>query len=79
MAEPIMCTCGAVLVEEVTAAGVRPVGSDEVIPFRRTTDYVICATCFESYDVRSLIEQTESKEIISHLELMAEEATDEPV
>lgn len=53
--DTILCGCGAVLVEEITETGVRPVGSDELIPFRRTTDYVVCASCFESYDVRGLI------------------------
>lgn len=74
MSEPIHCSCGAVLVEEVTAAGVRPVGGTEILPFRRTTDHVICGSCFTSYDVRSLIERTRSKEIIEHLEAMAEDA-----
>lgn len=54
--EQILCeSCGAVLVEEVTTSGVRPVGSKEVIAFRRTTDYVVCPSCFESYEVRALI------------------------
>ena len=75
MAEQILCTCGAVLVEEVTAEGVRPVGGDEVLAFRRTTDYVVCSNCFESYDVRSLIERAVSSDVIEHLERMADEAT----
>ena len=57
MADQIRCTCGAVLVEEITEVGVRPVGSDEVLPFRRTTDYVICPACFESYEVAALISE----------------------
>lgn len=55
MPRPILCTCGAVLVEEVSDKGVRPVGSDEVIPFRRTTDHVVCQECYRSYEVRALI------------------------
>ena len=74
MADPIYCTCGALLVEEVTAAGVRPPGGDAILPFRRTTDHVICGTCFQSYDVRSLIAQAQSKDVIDHLERLAEEA-----
>ena len=77
MPEQVFCTCGAVLLEEVTAEGVRPLGSDEVIVFRRTTDYVVCSSCFESYDARSLIARTQSKQVIEHLERMAEEATAE--
>jgi hypothetical protein len=72
-----MCTCGAVLVEEVTATGVRPVGADEPIVFRRTTDYIICQACFESYNARSLIERAESLEDIEHLERMASEGDDD--
>lgn len=55
MAGQVLCTCGAVLVEEVTAEGVRPVGSDEIIIFRRTTDYVMCPSCLESYEIRALM------------------------
>lgn len=59
MVEQILCpSCGAVLVAEVTDEGVRPVGADDVIPFRRTTDYVVCTECFESYAVRALKEMT---------------------
>ncbi len=57
MVEQILCpSCGAVLVAEVTDEGVRPVGAEDVIPFRRTTDYVVCTECFESYAVRALME-----------------------
>lgn len=53
MSEPILCDCGTVLVEEVTEEGVKPVGGDP-IPFRRTTDYVICSNCYSVYNVRTL-------------------------
>lgn len=52
----IRCTCGALLVEEVTPVGVRPRNQDEAIVFRRTTDHVICDHCFSSYDVRGLLQ-----------------------
>lgn len=55
MAGQVMCTCGAVLVEEVTAEGVRPVGSEEIVVFRRTTDYVMCTKCLESFEIRGLM------------------------
>jgi hypothetical protein len=76
MTERILCTCGGVLVEEVTAEGVRPVGGDEVIPFRRSTDYVVCPACFTSYDVRSLIARATGEDAIEHLQRMAEEISD---
>jgi hypothetical protein len=74
MAGAIRCTCGAILVEEVTSAGVRPPGGDAVLPFRRTTDYVICSNCLLSFDVRSLIALAESREIIDELERLAANA-----
>jgi hypothetical protein len=52
----INCVCGALLVDEVTATGVRPRGQTEALVFRRTTDHVICDRCFASYDVRGLLE-----------------------
>lgn len=55
MSGQVLCTCGAVLVEEVTAEGVRPVGSEEIVAFRRTTDYVMCTSCLESYEIRALM------------------------
>lgn len=81
MSGQIVCECGAMLVEEVGDRGVKPVGGDEWIPFRRTTDYVMCPECFRVYDVRSLITRTRNEDIIEHLERMAEEAVqdrDEP-
>lgn len=60
------------LVEEVTPSGVRPLGAPEPIIFRRTTDYVVCSNCFESYDARALIERATEHETIAALESMAE-------
>ncbi|MFP5225002.1 MAG: hypothetical protein ACLGH3_05550 [Actinomycetota bacterium] len=50
----VHCECGAVLVEEVTDRGVRPLDSEEAIVFRRTTDHVICGSCMTSFDVEGL-------------------------
>jgi hypothetical protein len=77
MAGRISCICGAPLVEEVTDRGVYPVGGGAFIPFRRTTDYVMCATCLRTYDVRSLMAQAESAEVIESLERLADSAEDE--
>jgi hypothetical protein len=68
----IICICGAPLVEEVTDRGVHPVGGGAFIPFRRTTDYVMCDTCLRTYDVRSLMARAESAETIESLEHLAE-------
>ena len=71
MAGQIACVCGALLVEEVTEHGVRPVGGGAFIPFQRATDYVMCAECLRTYDVRSLMKQAETAEIIESLERLA--------
>lgn len=55
MAGPVRCRCGALLVEELTDEGVTPIGG-EAITFRRTTDYVVCASCFSVYNVADLRE-----------------------
>jgi hypothetical protein len=81
MGGEISCICGAPLVEEVTDRGVRPVGGGPFIPFRRTTDYVMCATCLRTYDVRSLIARAETAEVIESLEQLAgseDEESSEP-
>ncbi len=82
MAGQIYCDCGALLVEAVTEAGVLPPGADAVIPFRRTTDYVVCATCMLAYDVRSLMLRTQSARVIDSLQLLADRqvanGSDEP-
>ena len=72
MAGRITCICGAPLVEEVTDRGVYPVGGGPFIPFRRTTDYVMCDTCLRTYDVRSLMARAESAETIESLEHLAQ-------
>jgi hypothetical protein len=74
MAEGITCLCGAPLVEEVTEQGVRPVGGGAFIPFQRTTDYVMCAECLRTYDVRSLMARAQTAEVIESLERLAENA-----
>jgi hypothetical protein len=72
MESSILCVCGAVLVEDVTEEGIRPVGGASIIRFRRTTDYVMCAECLRSYDVRSLIAQAIGRELIENLERLAD-------
>lgn len=69
----ILCTCGEVLVEDVTDAGVKPVGGDAVVAFRRTTDYVMCLSCLQSFGVRSLIARVHERAVIEQLERMAEQ------
>jgi len=68
----ITCICGAALVEDVTDRGVYPVGGGPFIPFRRTTDYVMCDSCLRTYDVRSLMARAETAEVIESLEHLAE-------
>jgi hypothetical protein len=72
MAVRIVCICGAPLVEDVTDRGVHPVGGGPLIPFRRTTDYVMCDTCLRTYDVRSLMARAETAEVIESLEHLAQ-------
>lgn len=50
MPGPVHCRCGELLVEDVTGAGVTPPGG-EPIPFRRTTDFVVCPNCSSVYRV----------------------------
>ena len=68
----ITCICGASLVEDVTDRGVYPVGGGPFIPFKRTTDYVMCDSCLRTYDVRSLMARAETAEVIESLEHLAE-------
>ncbi|HVL32046.1 MAG TPA: hypothetical protein VM600_00510 [Actinomycetota bacterium] len=77
MTQGITCSCGALLVEDVDERGVRPVGSDGFITFRRTTDYVMCEKCMAMYDVRSLIEKATSSEVIGLLETLAAHSQDD--
>lgn len=55
MGEPVRCSCGAVLLEAVTDTGVKPVGADEAIVFRRKTDFVICPECLTTYSAYLLL------------------------
>jgi len=55
MGGPILCDCGAVLLDAVGREGVTPVGG-EPIRFRRETDYVICPSCHKVYKATSLLE-----------------------
>ena len=55
MGGPVHCSCGALLVEEVTDAGVRLPGADSILRLRRRTDYVVCQSCMLAYSVRSLM------------------------
>lgn len=57
MSGRVLCTCGAVLVAEVTREGVRPVGSEEIVAFRRTTDWVMCPACLKTYEIRTLMKE----------------------
>jgi hypothetical protein len=50
---PVLCRCGAPLLEAVDAEGVTPLGG-EPIPFRRLTDYVLCERCHSVYRVDAL-------------------------
>lgn len=49
------CRCGATLLDELSQEGVTPVGG-EPIAFRRTTDYVACASCHSVYRIGDLQE-----------------------
>jgi hypothetical protein len=55
MGGPILCDCGAVLLDAVSDEGVTPIGG-EPITFRRDTDYVVCASCHKVYKARSLLD-----------------------
>ena len=50
MPGPVHCRCGELLIEDISGAGVTPPGG-EPIPFRRTTDYVVCPNCHSVYQV----------------------------
>lgn len=75
MNERVLCTCGAVLVEDVTDAGVKPVGGANLVRFRRTTDFVMCGSCLKSYGVRELIARVGERDVIARLERMAADQT----
>lgn len=73
-----MCTCGAVLVEEINEDGVRLVGAEDFMTFRRTTDYIMCTECLESFGVRQLIAKARGSDVIDLLERMAARAAESP-
>jgi hypothetical protein len=74
---PVLCRCGAVLLEDLSDAGVTPAGGDETIRFRRTTDYVVCSKCHSAYRIDALREGASVEEsIIDILEKLAEEPPD---
>jgi len=77
------CRCGALLLDDLTQEGVTPVGG-EPIRFRRTTDYVACASCHSVYrigdlqDGRTLEEslvgsQNEGESLVESLERLLDE------
>jgi len=77
MADPIPCpSCGEVLAEAVTERGILPADGGPEIPFRRTTDYVMCSSCFMVYGIRELQATVpppeDDDDVIAHLERMAE-------
>jgi hypothetical protein len=53
MPGPVRCSCGALLLEELTDDAVTPIGG-QAIAFRRTTDYIVCADCHRVYNVKDL-------------------------
>jgi hypothetical protein len=53
--ETLTCVCGQPLAEAVTDEGVVLPGG-ELVPFRRTTDYVICHACLRMYRATDLVE-----------------------
>lgn len=52
--------CGALLLKRITERGVTPADGNTEIPFRRTTDHVLCNACVSSYPVRELAERARS-------------------
>lgn len=51
----LVCACGTVLLESVGPDSITTLDGQE-IPFRRTTDYVICDVCDASFRVDQLRE-----------------------
>ena len=49
---PVHCSCGSLLVEELGELDI--VVDDHHHPFRRRTDYLLCADCGNHYPVRVL-------------------------
>jgi hypothetical protein len=50
---PVVCRCGARLLDDLSKEGVTPPGG-EPIPFRRMTDYVACSSCHSVYRIADL-------------------------
>lgn len=81
MTGEIRCRCGATLVEEITDRGVRPLGGDSVIPFRRNTDFVVCQKCMRTYSIDDLIgigRPDNDASVIEALERLINLESDEP-
>jgi hypothetical protein len=74
---PVLCRCGAVLLEDLSDSGVTPAGSDEAVRFRRTTDYVICSECQSVYRIDALRGGASVEEsLVDKLEKLVEEPPD---
>ena len=79
----VMCpACGAVLLERVTTRGVVPAGSEVELPFRRTTDHVVCTECLAAYPVNDFQvedapEPETEEDLIDRLERLAEHPPDQ--
>ena len=52
---PLVCRCGATLLDDVSPEGVTPVGGAP-IAFRRTTDFVACDSCHSVYRISDIQE-----------------------
>lgn len=77
MSGPVLCRCGAVLLEDLSDSSVTPAGSDESVRFRRATDYVICSTCHSVYRIEALRNGASVEEsLVDKLEKLAEEPPD---
>lgn len=72
MTGPVLCSCGAVLLQEAGEDTVTPLGG-QPIRFRRTTDYVICPECLSVYRAADLISGRSAEEsFVEKLERMIE-------
>lgn len=84
---PVYCSCGAVILEAATDVGVKPIGSDQAIVFRRKTDFIICPECLSVYSARellagspaeaSLVDEPLDDTVIENLERLAAERREE--
>lgn len=72
MPGPVLCSCGAVLLQEAGQDTVTPIGG-EPIRFRRTTDFVICSECLSVYRAADLLAGRPVEEsFVEKLERMVE-------